>query len=299
MMVEAGLLFLLAVGVAWHGSNSVAAGFFLYFMTGIASCAMGLQNATISRISSGNVRTTHVTGVLTDLGLEIGQCILAVTMRFRPQRSNVGPTQDRVSTTRLVARRLALLVSIIGTFALGAGLGTLAHDRVPRWAMFVPVAFLAWIIYQDVKRPIAEIESLNLAGGQGNLSLPTSLAVYHLGKDHDRDGKIHRMPNLLAWTDRLSPEVRVIILNLDGATSLDENAVLELREVLVRLAGQGRQFIVTGRGDDLYRQMRLVRPDNLLKLENICPDLELGIARGLMLVHDQEDQPKTRSNRAA
>ncbi len=47
-------------------------------LAGLASLAMGVQNATITRISSGVVRTTHVTGVVTDLGLELVQFLWAV-----------------------------------------------------------------------------------------------------------------------------------------------------------------------------------------------------------------------------
>lgn len=36
---------------------------------------MGLQNAIITKISSAEIRTTHVTGVVTDLGIELGRLI--------------------------------------------------------------------------------------------------------------------------------------------------------------------------------------------------------------------------------
>ncbi|MGO8462711.1 DUF1275 family protein, partial [Rhizobium ruizarguesonis] len=33
---------------------------------------MGLQNAVVKRISDARVRTTHVSGMATDLGIELG-----------------------------------------------------------------------------------------------------------------------------------------------------------------------------------------------------------------------------------
>ncbi|MCP5810116.1 DUF1275 domain-containing protein, partial [Klebsiella pneumoniae] len=33
---------------------------------------MGLQNATVTRISDARVRTTHVSGMATDIGIELG-----------------------------------------------------------------------------------------------------------------------------------------------------------------------------------------------------------------------------------
>lgn len=42
----------------------------------IAYCllfAMGLQNSLVTRISNATVRTTHLTGLFTDLGIELSQ----------------------------------------------------------------------------------------------------------------------------------------------------------------------------------------------------------------------------------
>ena len=36
---------------------------------------MGLQNALITKISNAEIRTTHVTGLTTDLGIELGKLI--------------------------------------------------------------------------------------------------------------------------------------------------------------------------------------------------------------------------------
>ena len=36
---------------------------------------MGLQNAIVTKISQAEIRTTHMTGVVTDLGLELGRLL--------------------------------------------------------------------------------------------------------------------------------------------------------------------------------------------------------------------------------
>lgn len=36
---------------------------------------MGLQNAMITKISKAEIRTTHVTGLVTDIGIEIGKSL--------------------------------------------------------------------------------------------------------------------------------------------------------------------------------------------------------------------------------
>lgn len=44
--------------------------------TAVLLCyVMGLQNALITKISSAEIRTTHVTGLVTDLGIELGKMI--------------------------------------------------------------------------------------------------------------------------------------------------------------------------------------------------------------------------------
>src|SRR3990167_2192193 len=41
----------------------------------LLSFIMGLQNATVTKMSSSQIRTTHMTGVVTDLGIELGKML--------------------------------------------------------------------------------------------------------------------------------------------------------------------------------------------------------------------------------
>jgi uncharacterized membrane protein YoaK (UPF0700 family) len=254
----------------------------LWLMTGLASAAMGLQNATITRISNGTVRTTHVTGVLTDLGHDT----VGFLWWLRDRKRNVPPAPVPAVVHSVfahpTARRVALLGSIILSFTLGAGLATLAHAHLPKAAMIAPVAFLLWIIYQDIKKPIAEIEASSLITAR--LDLPSSLAVFHLRKDHDRKGRVHRMPNLLAWFERLPETKKIVVLDLAEATDLDENATLELQAVLTRFARDHRHLIVSGINQNVLSRVRSSISEETLPNENLCPDLELAVARGLNLL---------------
>lgn len=283
MAIEALLLALFAVGVELHEFGTTERGLPLYLMTGVASLAMGLQNATITRISNGVVRTTHVTGVLTDLGLETAQFLLWL----KDRRRNVPPGSVRAlvhsAQHHPTAMRLFLLLSIVGSFALGAGLGTGAYQFVPRLAMIPPVLFLAWIIYQDVKRPIAEIEPSSLVG-DGGLGLDPRLAVFHLRRDAARQGIVHRMPNLLAWAERLPPTADVVVLDLEQVSQIDANSVLELRAVLGRMRAQNRHLILAGLSHEQVEQLRRAGTGDALDPRDVCPDLELAIAKGLNLL---------------
>ena len=56
--IEAALLALFAIGLEFFGPDDLKRHEIVLTLLGIASVAMGLQNATITRISSGSVRTT-------------------------------------------------------------------------------------------------------------------------------------------------------------------------------------------------------------------------------------------------
>jgi uncharacterized membrane protein YoaK (UPF0700 family) len=286
MALEAGLLTLFALGIEFRNSSAPETGARLFLLTGLASCAMGLQNATITRISSGVVRTTHVTGVLTDLGLELAHLGLWCLDRFRSKprrdRHHSPAASGELGSHHPHAMRAALLVSILGSFALGAALGTFIYGRTPRLSMFPPVLFLLWIIYQDVVRPIAEIEPSTLVSDTG-LEVDDRLVVYHVRRDPRRQGKIHRMPDMDAWADDLPdlPAARFVILDLMGVTQLDANSTLELRNLLERMKDEGRTLVLAGLSHDQVEQLRHTRVGPLLAPENVCPDLELAIAQAI------------------
>lgn len=253
----------------------------VYVLIGLAAGAMGLQNATITSISSGVVRTTHVTGVLTDVGMEIVNSVLAA--RAALQRSARLTRAERRArfTGDVHVRRLALLSSILGSFVLGAALGVIAFDFVSmQWAMFLPVTFLAWIIAQDLKRPIAEITPSALVA-EHDLGLPASLGVFKLNADRNHHG-VQRLPDLVAWINRLRADLRVVVIDLTDVRELEEDAGLELRAALVRMKELDRMLIIAGVSGDQYQRLRSAGAGSLLTPHNVCPDLELAIARGLM-----------------
>lgn len=287
MLVQAVLLAGFAIGVELHDHRQIESGPMLFAMTGLASVAMGLQNATITRISGGVVRTTHMTGVFTDLGLESVQFLY--WLRDRGRDSPPAPVRGLVHSIRNhpTAMRLALLGSVAGSFALGAGLGAAAYGPFPHWAMFPPVLFLLVIVYADVRTPICEIETSHHVGDEHGLDLPPALAVCHLRKDKSRRGRVQRLPDLLRWCERLPIEKRVVILDLQEVTVLDTNAALELRALMKQATARGRKMVISGVSGEQYNALRAAGAGDALDPTNVCPDLELAIARGLMLLEER------------
>ncbi len=91
---------------------------------------MGLQNAVITKVSRAEIRTTHVTGLVTDLGIEIGKLIYV----NRTEREG----ESRVLADR---GRMRILSSLLAAFFLGGFAGALGFQRIG-YAATIPLALL-------------------------------------------------------------------------------------------------------------------------------------------------------------
>lgn len=275
MAVEMLLLSMVALTIELGGRENLSYTAQLIVMCS-ASAAMGLQNATITRISSGVVRTTHVTGVVTDIGSEAAHLLWSF---FDRTPVNADPVGHRASRLRLL-----LLVSIFASFTFGAALATVFYDFARAFVVYPPVLFLLWIIYVDSTQPIAEIEAVPDHGG--DIDLPPGIAVFHVKQASKRRGRKHRLPNLIAWAERLSPDVRVVVLDLDRVAELDHNAVLEIRQMLVLLRAGGRRLVLAGITGEQYNQLERVGITDMLDPIAVHADFDLALARGLTLLHE-------------
>ncbi len=103
--------------------------------------AMGLQNSFVTRLSGAVVRTTHLTGAVTDLGIEGARW-------FRHWRARLGErTQLRLvaGTGEVVepqAPRTFLLLTIIGAFVVGSAAGALLVGQLGQFALLLPTGLL-------------------------------------------------------------------------------------------------------------------------------------------------------------
>ncbi|CAN5882690.1 YoaK family protein [soil metagenome] len=89
----------------------------------LASCACGLQNAMASTYSGSAVRTTHVSGMFTDLGIYLGHALRGI---------------------RVDSRRLRLCVIIISAFLCGGVAGAAGFHRWGYATLYIP-AFLTGV----------------------------------------------------------------------------------------------------------------------------------------------------------
>ncbi len=106
--------------------------------------AMGLQNSLVTRLSGAVVRTTHLTGIVTDLAIESARW-------YRWHRAKLRMPMlfsDRSPAVRPAPEKLMLLLTIVAAFTTGALLGAELTLRASRWAMLLPAAaILAACLY--------------------------------------------------------------------------------------------------------------------------------------------------------
>ncbi|THU04448.1 DUF1275 domain-containing protein [Lampropedia puyangensis] len=90
-------------------------------MTAVLLCfIMGLQNAVVTKLSGAQIRTTHVTGTVTDLGIELGKMLYWNRARFQDDREAVTVNK----------RRLATLSALLTCFFTGGLTGAWAFNRI-------------------------------------------------------------------------------------------------------------------------------------------------------------------------
>ena len=95
----------------------------------LLSFIMGLQNATVTKMSAAQIRTTHMTGTITDLGIELGKLLYwnrdpHIPLKVRADRE-----------------RLKVLGGLLSCFLVGGITGALGF-KFAGYAFTLPIALL-------------------------------------------------------------------------------------------------------------------------------------------------------------
>jgi uncharacterized membrane protein YoaK (UPF0700 family) len=110
LALEAGLLVVFGV------TGRTFAGGRLLGTVALLAFTMGLQNAMITKLSDAVIRTTHLTGMVTDIGIELGRMLI-------PDRSSDLSRKPDVE-------KVVLLSSLISLFFVGGVIGALGFKHV-------------------------------------------------------------------------------------------------------------------------------------------------------------------------
>ncbi|MEI7514557.1 MAG: YoaK family protein [Betaproteobacteria bacterium] len=135
LVVEAVLLLVFGLFGAAIDARSVA---LVPYAVVLLCFIMGLQNALITKRSNAEIRTTHITGLVTDLGIELGNLVY-INRSF--------PVAKKVRANRVkIGNHLTLLAS----FVLGALTGAWGFKTVG----FIATLPLALVLVALVARPV-------------------------------------------------------------------------------------------------------------------------------------------------
>lgn len=157
LIVEA----LLIGGVAWFASDKINTGQTLEierikdaWYLNLLTFAMGMQNAIIRQGTGTIIRTTHMTGIVTDIGIALGTVLSRTGADFvkSPRAFLHTPTDQsflaalKVRLSNLYQRfhleRFFLHITLLLAFLLGAVLGTFGYLRVGFRVLVAPLFVL-------------------------------------------------------------------------------------------------------------------------------------------------------------
>jgi uncharacterized membrane protein YoaK (UPF0700 family) len=107
---------------------------------------MGLQNAIITKLSNSRIRTTHVTGITTDIGIELGKLVYI----------NSRASEDAVKADR---PKLILLSTLCALFFIGGVVGAVGFKAVGFHFAYLLSAIVFTIAIIPIVDDIREITS--------------------------------------------------------------------------------------------------------------------------------------------
>lgn len=137
------LLAMAAVGgtLGWFGTFGEAVELRKdYFFLALLCAASGLQNAALTSASGATIRTTHLTGITTDLGIGL---IRAASLKSDDPRK---PTESKANSLR---------IGTIVSFMIGSALGAALFMSQKYLGFFLPaaIAFYAMLVaFADLRR---------------------------------------------------------------------------------------------------------------------------------------------------
>jgi uncharacterized membrane protein YoaK (UPF0700 family) len=125
-----------------------------YALLALSTLAMGIQNATLTRVGALSVRTTHVTGTLSKFAESGSRYLFWLYDRARAGRSWFFAVRASRKQRDFIAAVLTAISWV--AFLAGGFAGAWLRQRMELRSLYLPVAILAIISISDVFVPLAE-----------------------------------------------------------------------------------------------------------------------------------------------
>ena len=125
-----------------------------YALLAFSTLAMGIQNATLTRVGALSVRTTHVTGTISKFAEAGSRYLFWLYDRMHAGRSwgfAMKASRKQRDFIHSVLTAISWMAFLAGAFA-----GAWLRQRIELRSLYLPVAILATISISDVFVPLAE-----------------------------------------------------------------------------------------------------------------------------------------------
>lgn len=129
-----------------------------YLLVALACVAMGLQNATLTRVGALSVRTTHVTGTLAKFAESWSRFMFWFYDKTRGAQSGRFREALRLSFQHEDFRDAALTAALWMGFLVGALFGVWLLHWWRLNSLFVPIAILLVFIIADLRKPVTSAQ---------------------------------------------------------------------------------------------------------------------------------------------
>jgi uncharacterized membrane protein YoaK (UPF0700 family) len=143
-------------------SLSLRVGLFIPATVMLLCFIMGLQNAIITKISRAEIRTTHVTGLVTDIGIELGKLFYCNINHNHPGRPMVMANR----------KRLEVLTLLLSMFFVGGVVGAFGFKQIG-FATTIPLAVLLLLlavvpVVDNVRKRLRQFGALPRSATKGD-----------------------------------------------------------------------------------------------------------------------------------
>ena len=126
----------------------------VFLLLALSTLAMGIQNATLTRVGLLSVRTTHVTGTISKFAESASRYLIWTFDRLRHGRSLRFTLNASVNQRDFIVASLTALLWIF--FLLGGISAAYLRNQIQLLCLAIPIFVLLLLVAMDIRKPLVE-----------------------------------------------------------------------------------------------------------------------------------------------